>query len=90
MQSVPPQGKLPQVFETSAEIVARAEWNALVPRQMRPADMALVDVPASGNVAAHKALVLLGPSGSFPAGTAGLHPGLLSIDLFRLDPDTRG
>ena len=29
VQSVPPQGKLPQVFETSAELVAHAEWNAL-------------------------------------------------------------
>jgi hypothetical protein len=29
-----------QVFETSAEFVARAEWNALVPRQVRSADMA--------------------------------------------------
>ncbi len=86
VQSVPPQGKLPQVFETSAEIVARAAWNALVPRQVRPANMALFDVPASGDVDEYKALVLLGPSGSFPAGTEGLHPGLLSVDLFRLDP----
>ncbi len=85
VQSVPPQGKLPQVFETGAEIVTRAEWNALVPRQVRPADMALLDVPASVNTAAHKALVLLGPSGSFPAGTEGLKTGLLSVDLFRLD-----
>jgi predicted phage baseplate assembly protein len=87
VQSVPPQGKLPQVFETSAEIVARAEWNALMPRQVRPADMAVLDVPAAGDVAAHKALVLLGPGGSFPSGTAGLHAGLQSLDLFRLDPD---
>jgi predicted phage baseplate assembly protein len=86
VQSVPPQGKLPQVFETGAEIVARAEWNALVPRQVRPADMALLDVPASGDAAAYKALVLLGPSGSFPAGIEGLHTGLLSADQFRLDP----
>ncbi|MFP5405805.1 MAG: hypothetical protein ACLGHY_05535, partial [Gammaproteobacteria bacterium] len=85
MQSVPSQGKLPQVFETSAGIVARAEWNALAPRQMRPADMAVMHVDASGDVPAHDALVLLGPSGSFPAGTAGLHAGLQSLDLFRLD-----
>jgi hypothetical protein len=86
VQSVPPQGKLPQVFETSEQIVARAEWNALIPRQVRPADMALFDVPASGAIAAHKALVLLGPRGSFPAGTQGLHTGLRSGDFFRLDP----
>ena len=84
VQSVPPQGKLPQVFETSAEIVARAEWNALVPRQVRPADMAVYEVDEDGGVK-RKALVLLGPSGSFPAGTQGLHSGLQSLDLFRLD-----
>jgi hypothetical protein len=32
VQSVPPQGQLPQTFETSADISARAEWNALRPR----------------------------------------------------------
>src|SRR5262245_60724583 len=45
VQSIPPQGKLPQVFETSAEFTARAEWNMLRPRQTRPADMAVLDVP---------------------------------------------
>ncbi len=86
VQSVPPQGKLPQVFETSAELVARAEWNALAPRQARPADMALRDVAAAAGAAARRALVLLGPQGSFPAGTAGLHTGLDKVNLFRLDP----
>jgi predicted phage baseplate assembly protein len=85
VQSVPPQGKLPQVFETSSEIVARAEWNALLPRQVRPADMALYEVD-EGDGVTRKALVLLGPVGSFPADTAGLHIGLQSVDLFRLDP----
>ncbi|MBL0220282.1 MAG: putative baseplate assembly protein [Myxococcales bacterium] len=84
VQSVPPQGKLPQVFETSAEIVARAGWNALLPRQSRPADMALLDVPGT---VARKALVLVGPRGSFPAGSANLHLDLGKADLFRLDPD---
>ena len=96
VQSVPPQGKLPQVFETSAELVARAEWNALLPRQMRPADMAVYDVSAgapgtSTNTGASTTtgtskLVLLAPSGSFPTGTLNLHTGLLSASLFRLDP----
>ncbi len=84
VQSVPPQGKLPQVFETSADLVAHAEWNALVPRQLRPADMAIIDVTDAG--ATRKALVLLGPSGSFPPDTLHLHQGLISKDLFRLDP----
>lgn len=84
VQSVPPQGKLPQVFETGAELLARAEWNALVPRQSRPADMALVDVAADGG--SRTALALLGPVGSIPAGTPGLQPGLDSATLFRLDP----
>ncbi len=92
VQSVPPQGKLPQVFETSAEIVAHAGWNALLARQSRPADMALLDVPgaptAAGALAAtRKALVLIGPRGSFPAGSANLHLDLGQQDQFRLDPD---
>ncbi len=85
VQSVPAQGKLPQVFETSDELHARAEWNALQPRQMRPADMAIIDVPGSDGEA-RKALVLLGPSGSFPPETVGLHQNLTSASLFRLDP----
>jgi len=31
VQSIPPQGQLPQTFETSADLEARAEWNALKP-----------------------------------------------------------
>ncbi len=80
VQSVPPQGKLPQVFETSEEIVARAEWNALAPRQTRPADLALIDVGGTLRLA------LLYPEGSVAAGTIGLHPALASAGLLRLDP----
>ena len=80
VQSVPPQGKLPQVFETSAEIVARAEWNALLPRQTRPADLALIDVASTPRLA------LLYPEGSVAAGTTGLHAAQTSAGLFRLDP----
>ncbi|MDB5732067.1 MAG: hypothetical protein JWQ03_1962 [Variovorax sp.] len=91
VQSVPPQGKLPQVFETGAELVAHAGWNALLPRQARPADMAVLDVPAGAagtgaSAGTRQALVLLGPAGSFPASTLNLHTGLLSASLFRLDP----
>ncbi len=32
VQSVPPQGQLPQPFETSQTIPARPEWNAILPR----------------------------------------------------------
>ena len=80
VQSVPPQGKLPQVFETSEAIVARAEWNALTPRQTRPADLALIDVGGTLR------LSLLYPEGSVAASTTGLHPALASAGLFRLDP----
>jgi hypothetical protein len=37
VQSVPGPGQRPQTFETVEAIEARAEWNALVPRQTRPA-----------------------------------------------------
>jgi len=43
VQSVPPQDKPPQIFETSAPFTARAEWNALRPRLTRPAEIAIVD-----------------------------------------------
>lgn len=41
VQSVPPQGQLPQTFETRREIVARAEWNELRPRLRRPQPLGL-------------------------------------------------
>ncbi len=80
VQSVPPQDKLPQVFETETELLARAEWNALRPRLTRPADLAFVTVGGKPR------LTLLYPAGSLPATTDGLHPGLAPGDLFRLDP----
>jgi hypothetical protein len=40
-QSIPAQGQLPQTFETSADLAARAQWNSLLPRLTRPADLAL-------------------------------------------------
>ncbi len=80
VQSVPPQGKLPQVFETNDQLEARAEWNALRPRQTRPADLALVE--AGGPLR----LALLYEQGALPASTEGLLTGLASAALFRLDP----
>ncbi|MBE9199598.1 MULTISPECIES: putative baseplate assembly protein [unclassified Nodularia (in: cyanobacteria)] len=34
--SIPGEDELPETFETSAEIVARVQWNLLKPRQTRP------------------------------------------------------
>lgn len=36
IMSVPGQDELPQTFETSAEFIARVDWNALKPRPNRP------------------------------------------------------
>jgi hypothetical protein len=36
VQSIPPQGKLPQTFETSQELTAYKEWNVLEPRLTQP------------------------------------------------------
>jgi hypothetical protein len=36
VQSIPPQGKLPQTFETSADIPTYASWNSLKPRLTFP------------------------------------------------------
>jgi hypothetical protein len=35
-QSIPAPGELPQAFETSEPLLARADWNALKPRMSRP------------------------------------------------------
>ena len=73
VQSVPGQNELPQTFETSHDLTARVEWNALVPRQMRPQELAI-----NGS-----ALYLLGVSVGVANATAldvtATHP---------LDPDT--
>lgn len=82
VQSVPPQGKLPQVFETSAAFVARAEWNALRPRLTRPAEFAVLDTIGSPGA---KRLHLLGPSGTFPDNVPGLMKDLDPDDVHRLD-----
>jgi hypothetical protein len=79
VQSVPPQGKLPQVFETSNDFVARPEWNLLRPRLTRPAELAVIDK------AGVKVLHLLGAAGTFPASTDGLLTGRNPNDLHRLD-----
>ncbi len=58
VQSVPAQDELPQVFETSAEFKAYAEWNALRPRLTQRAVTAIL-----GDGANARLLVVLGPSG---------------------------
>ena len=40
-QSVPGPGELPQFFETSSDLEARAEWNALTPRLTQPQALTL-------------------------------------------------
>ncbi len=47
VQSVPPQGALPQMFETSNDISAQAAWNGVQPRQTQPQDLALYHVNGS-------------------------------------------
>jgi hypothetical protein len=78
VQSVPPQGKLPQVFETTDEFLARAEWNVLRPRQTRPADMALL---IDGDT---RRIVLLVPAGTVPPGD-GVFPNVADASIRRLD-----
>ncbi len=41
VQNIPSQGKLPQTFETTEDIEARAEWNALKPRLTQPQNLAI-------------------------------------------------
>ena len=39
VKSIPPQGQLPQTFETSTDITVYKEWNALHPRLSRPQNL---------------------------------------------------
>ena len=68
MQSVPGQDELPQTFETTAEITARAEWNALRPRLTRPQELAIAEDPQDSI----DKLFLLGLSTGLGAGAASL------------------
>jgi hypothetical protein len=47
-QSLPGPGELPQSFETSEKLAARAEWNNLQPRLTRPQTITCDDKPVSG------------------------------------------
>jgi hypothetical protein len=62
VQSVPPQDKLPQTFETVEAIEARAEWNAIAVRATRPQQLGI----AGGK------LYLLGADGSLQSGAPGV------------------
>jgi predicted phage baseplate assembly protein len=65
VQNVPPQGKLPQTFETVEDIKAYPTRNALTPRLTRPQNLALVYDPTGGTLD----LYLLGIGASFPPGS---------------------
>ncbi|MFE0022435.1 putative baseplate assembly protein [Amycolatopsis sp. NPDC059021] len=49
-KSVAEQGGLPQTFETTEELVARGEWNALAVRRTDPPDIVFVRSPTSSDV----------------------------------------
>jgi len=84
VQSVPPQGKLPQIFETSNELLVRAEWNAMRPRLTRPADMAILEQSTTD-----RRLVLLVPADSVPAGE-NVFPQVTEAQVRRLDGSLSG
>jgi hypothetical protein len=75
VQSVPDQGALPQTFETSAQITARAECNALRPRSERPQELGI----------RRNSLYLLGLSTVFAPGTSETLP---ASEVYPLDPAT--
>ncbi len=75
VQSIPAQGELPQTFETSSDLQARAQWNMLLPRLTQPADLAIT---SDGK------LHLLGlRTGSPPPSTS-----LPSASAYLLNPDS--
>lgn len=82
IQSTPGQGETPQTFETSTEIVAKKEWNALRPRQTRPQELVFTK--------AMKQLFLLGRKAAFPPDTPDVETISASDfdDVFLLDGST--
>ncbi len=72
VQSIPGPGELPQTFETSNELTARGEWNALRPRLTRPQELAIQKTDNK--------LYLLGISSRFGDIDAGA-----MADMFALD-----
>src|SRR5882724_2737915 len=69
-QSVPGPGELPQSFETSADLVARAKWNALKPRLTRPQKITADDKDASFGAANIETIFFEGTSTKLKAGDA--------------------
>jgi len=65
VQNIPPQGKLPQTFETIEDLQAYASRNALRPRLTRPQDLALAVDPSTNAIG----LYLLGINAAFPDGS---------------------
>jgi hypothetical protein len=61
-RSVPAQGQLPQVYETSEELTAREEWNALAVRRSDPPDI------SAGNAADLPRLDVAGTAANLRAG----------------------
>lgn len=74
VQSVPPQGQSPQTFETSADILAKADWNKL------PVQTGVPWVPPGPN-----SLYLAGTSTQLNVGDALL---ILGIDRETFDPSS--
>lgn len=71
IQSIPPQGKLPQTFETMEELSAVKEWNELIPRLTRPQELALKGDPDGNN------LYMLDTIDALPEGTPAVSNELL-------------
>jgi predicted phage baseplate assembly protein len=71
VQNVPPQGKLPQNFETIEDLQAYATRNVLNPRLTRPQDLALVVIPNDKDPKGPPSieLYLLGINAGFPEGS---------------------
>ncbi|MFZ1467456.1 MAG: putative baseplate assembly protein [Paracoccaceae bacterium] len=59
------KGKLPQIFETTEEITARAEWNDIHARTERPQNLVLYSNPSDDEDAANGTLYLFDTDNSF-------------------------
>ena len=84
-QSVPAPGQRPQTFETLAQIVARAEWNAVSPRLAQPQ----VVIPAATSFILSGAITNLKPGDPLLIVPSNGTPALHVVQKITLAPDSK-
>jgi predicted phage baseplate assembly protein len=92
-QSVPGQGEKPQIFETTVDVVARPEWNALPGRTTEPkppkrGDTQLTIAGTSSNLTPGDRILLVGDERRSEAGSERWdYRIVVAVETFEADPN---